>query len=389
MPTITPPFQRRITNPLQRPLSSDLNLQAFYDSVTQSYMSGIMFSASPSAPVQFPTGFVGNSFRCAAAVGAREVVVQRGIGFINQIPEEGIGGVAGVDVGQYVPVICEPDSPVSAGVNLAIADLAVGLERIDLVCVKAPNSATATENIGLLNPTSSTFSFQPKPTQFTENAFDTAFIQVVSGTATGGTPSAPSVPSGYLEIGRIYVPVGSASLANADIEDRRNVLIPHGGRSMPLSFSTSLAAGEVSSFSFGNNGIKAVVQPVYTSLSPSGYSKTFEVYVASAATDPAVFDLVAGGCASPAPVTLAIGEWYGMQVSVLKKETVSRASALPVFQIAGGTLPILGPTVAKFTVAVGPLVQTDASYIVIRTQDLDAYIVDDCAVRLSLFAQAT
>jgi hypothetical protein len=102
-----------------------------------------------------------------------------------------------------------------------------------------------------------------------------------------------------------------------------------------------------------------------------------------------VFDLVAGGFASPAPVTLAIGEWYGMQVSVLKKETVSRASALPVFEVAGGTLPILGPTVAKFTVAVGPLVQTDASYIVIRTQDLDAYIVDDCAVRLSLFAQAT
>lgn len=389
MPTITAPFQRRITNPLQRPLSSDLNLQAFYDSVTQAYMSGIMFSASPSAPVQFPTGFVGNSFRCSAAPSAREVIVQRGIGFINQIAEDAVDGIVGVNVGQYVPVVCEPDSPVSAGLSLPVADLATGLARIDVVCVKAPNLPTDVENIGILNPTASAFSFVPKPTQFTENAFDSGFIQVITGTPTGGTPTAPSVPSGYLEIGRIYVPVGSAALSNSDIEDKRNVLIPHGGRSMPVVFSTALTAGNVTALSFGNNGIHAVVQPVYTSLSPSGYSKTFEVYVSSAATDPTVFELVPGGFASPDPVTLAVGEWYGMQVSVLKKETVSRASALPVFEIAGGTQSILGPTVAKFTVAVGPLVQTMASYIVMRTQDLDAYIVDDCTVRLSLFAQST
>ena len=48
MPTITAPFQRRITNPLQRPLSSDLNLQAFYDSVTQAYMAGAVSRAAVS-----------------------------------------------------------------------------------------------------------------------------------------------------------------------------------------------------------------------------------------------------------------------------------------------------------------------------------------------------
>lgn len=386
MPTITPPFQRRITNPLQRPVAADLNLQAFYDSVTQSYMSGIMFSASPSAPVQFPTGFVGNSFRCAAQVGAREVVVQRGIGFINQIPEEGIGGVAGVDVGQYVPVICEPDSPVSAGVNLAIADLAVGLARIDLVCVKAPNSATATENIGLLNPTSSTFSFQPKATQFTENAFDTAFIQVVTGTATGGTPTAPSVPSGYLEIARIYVPVGSSALSNSDIEDKRNVLIPHGGRSMTLSFDSHLDGSTVSGSTFGNNGIHAVVRAVYTSPPSSGY-KTFEVYVSSGATDPNVFEIVPGGFAQGNVIS---GLYYGVQATVVDKAIVTRASALPFFVAAGGTQALVGPTVAKFTLAVGPLYISEG--IDFPLLNSVANVVDSsipsCTVRLSLFAQA-
>jgi len=75
MPTITPPFQRRITNPLQRPLASDLNLQAFYDSVTQSYLAGAIYSASPGANPTFTTGFIGNSFRCFASTTSREVVV--------------------------------------------------------------------------------------------------------------------------------------------------------------------------------------------------------------------------------------------------------------------------------------------------------------------------
>jgi hypothetical protein len=386
MPTITPPFQRRITNPLQRPLASDLNLQAFYDSVTQSYMSGIMFSASPSAPVQFPTGFIGNSFRCSAAVGAREVVVQRGIGFINQIPEEGIGGVAGVDVGQYVPVICEPDSPVSAGVNLAIADLAVGLARIDLVCVKAPNSATATENIGLLNPTSSTFSFQPKATQFTENAFDTAFIQVVTGTATGGTPTAPSVPSGYLEIGRIYVPVGSAALANSDIEDKRNVLIPHGGRSMTLEFDARLDGSTVQGFNFGNNGVHAVVRSVYETPPSSGY-KYFEVYVSSGAVDPSSFLLNAAGLAIVESATITDTQ-IALTCGVKSRSTVTRASALPIFEAAGTFDALIGPTVAKFIVMAGKAYEGGGyAGIDISATNIDNFIVPP-TVRLNLFAQA-
>ena len=388
MPTITAPFQRRITNPLQRPLSSDLNLQAFYDSVTQAYMSGVMFSPSPSAPVQFPDGFVGNSFRCSAAVSSREVIVQRGIGFINQIPEDGVDGIAGVNVGQYVPIVCEPDSPLSAGISLPVADLATGLARIDIVCVKAPNLPTDIENIGILNSTASTFSFLPKPTQFTENAFDTTFIQIVTGTPTGGTPTAPSVPSGYLEIGRIYVPVGSAALSNSDIEDKRNVLIPHGGRAMTLQFNSRIGfvdPSEVVGFDFGNNGVHAVVRAVY-----SGGLKWYEVYVSSGTVSPSAFNLVAGGWCSGALGTTPSNQYQGgLMSSVYSKATVTRASALPIFEAAGTFDALIGPTVAKFVVLAGPLDKTlVTNWAVINIDDTTVDNQGQCTVRLSLFAQA-
>ena len=118
MPTITPPFQRRITNPLQRPLASDLNLQAFYDSVTQAYLAGAVYSASPGGNPTFATGFIGNSFRCFASTTSREVVVQKGLGFINAATaydEDDISGIAGVNAGSYAPVVCQPDDPDAAG----------------------------------------------------------------------------------------------------------------------------------------------------------------------------------------------------------------------------------------------------------------------------------
>jgi hypothetical protein len=209
-----------------------------------------------------------------------------------------IGGIVGVNSGYFSPVVCEPDDPSAAGINLPCDELAAGLNRIDIVCVASPNYPTAYENIGILNPTASTFSFLNKPTQFTENAFQLApgtpdFLQVVTGTPTGGTPVAPSVPSGYLEIGRIYVPAGSGNLANSDIEDRRPVLIPHGARSMALEFDARLGStnpAEVVGFDFGNNGVHAVVRPVY-----SGGVKYFEVYVASGLVSASAFHLSTGG----------------------------------------------------------------------------------------------
>jgi len=386
MPTITPPFQRRVINPLQRPLSSDLNLQAFYDSVTQSYLAGAVYSASPGGNPTFETGFIGNSFRCFASTTSREVVVQKGLGFIAQDAQDDANGV---NSGAYSPVVCEPDDPSVAGISLLVTDLGAGLNRIDVVCVKSPNEPTDIENIGLLNPTSSTFSFQPKPTQFTENAFDTspvnsplgAGVRVITGTATGGTPTVPVIPSGYLEIARIYVPAGSANLANSDIEDRRPVLIPHGGRAMNLEFDARIGStdpAEVQGFDFGNNGVHAVVRPVY-----SGSVKYFEVYVSSGAVNPSVFRLVAGGVSVLDNASLADFQPY-LLAAVKSHATVTRASALPIFEAAGTYDALIGPTVAKFTVIAG---NATTLGIEITTAEVENFSTP-MTVRLSLYAQA-
>ena len=398
MPTITPPFQRRITNPLQRPLSSDLNLQAFYDSVTQAYLAGAVYSASPGGNPTFDTGFVGNSFRCFASTTSREVVVQKGLGFINAATaydEDDINGIAGVNAGSYAPVVCQPSDPDAAGLYVAVADLAAGLSRIDLVCVKAPNYPTATANIGLLNPTSSTFAFAPRPTQFTENAFsvtsgDPDFIQVVTGAPIAGTPTAPAVPSGYLEIGRIYVPVGSSALSNSDIEDRRNVLIPHGGRAMTLNFSTYLGQGgnpdETVGFQFGNNGVHAIARASF-STPPTGGKKTFEVYVSSASTNPLSFDLTADGVTQTNDGSS--GVYNAIFCSVISKTTVSRSSALPYFQEVGGTQAILGPTVAKFVVVAGPArIPAGEDWVKIDTRADYVNANGIGTIRCGLYAQA-
>jgi hypothetical protein len=390
MPTITPPFQRRITNPLQRPLSSDLNLQAFYDSVTQAYLAGAVYSASPGGNPTFATGFIGNSFRCFASTTSREVVVQKGLGFINAATaydEDDINGIAGVNAGSYAPIVCQPSDPDAAGLYLEIADLAAGLSRIDIVCVKAPDSPTAEQSIGLLNPTSSTFSFQQKPTQFTENALSLPdFVMVVTGTATGGTPTAPSVPSGYLEIGRIYVPTGSGNLSNSDIEDRRFVLIPHGGRAMTLEFDARLDGSTVQGFDFGNNGVHAVVRSVYETPPSSGY-KYFEVYVSSGSVSPSVFRLNAAGLAIVETATITDLQ-IALTCGVKSRSTVTRASALPIFEAAGTFDALIGPTVAKFIVMAGKAYQGGGyAGIDISATEIDNFIVPP-TVRLSLFAQA-
>jgi hypothetical protein len=397
MPTITPPFQRRITNPLQRPLASDLNLQAFYDSVTQAYLAGAVYSASPGGNPTFETGFIGNSFRCVASTTSREVVVQKGLGFINTstaYDEDDISGIAGVNAGSYAPVVCQPDDPDAAGISLLVTDLGAGLDRIDVVCVKSPNEPTDVENIGLLNPTSSTFSFQPKPTQFTENAFDTstvnsplgAGVRVITGTASAGTPTVPTIPSGYLEIARIYVPDGSGNLANSDIEDRRPVLIPHGGRAMTLEFDARLDGSTVQGFDFGNNGVHAVVRSVYETPPSSGY-KYFEVYVSSGSVNPSVFRLNAAGLAIVESATITDTQ-IALTCGVKSRSTVTRASALPIFEAAGTFDALIGPTVAKFIVMAGKAYEGGGyAGIDINATNIDNFIVPP-TVRLNLYAQA-
>jgi len=306
MPTITAPFQRRIINPLQRPLSSDLNLQAFYDSVTQAYLAGAVYSGSPSASTPtFREGFVGNSLRPKASTTSRAVVVLKGIGFLNAATAydtEGIDGIVGVNAGAYAPVVCQPDSASDEGVTLAVDGLAAGFSRIDAIVVKAPELPADYQNIGLLNPTSSTFSFAERPQQFTENVasgqaqLNPAALQIITGSAVAlpATPTVPTVPAGYSLIGLVRPPQGAGLLTDANIQDARLVLVPGGNMLLPFSFGSHITAPV--GYDFGN-GYQVIVNPVY-SIAPDQGQKTFEVYVAGDQDSSKSVGLIGGGCTS-------------------------------------------------------------------------------------------
>lgn len=384
MPMFTPPFQRRITNPLQRPLSSDLNLQAFYDATTQAYLAAATYSASPEANIDDLDGFVANSLRCTASTTSRAVVVQRGFGFLPAVEQQNIDGIVGVNSVVYAPIVCSPDITES-GVSLPCDSLAAGLNRIDAVCVTSRNEPVAYENIGLLNPASSTFSFASKPTQFTENisSGDTEFLRIIKGTETSGVPVAPAIPSGYERLANVYVPSGTGNLSNSNIEDERKVLVPHGARSMTLSFLTNITTSQVLGFDFDGNGVFAAVRKV---VDTDENCRWYEVFVSSGRSAGNI-EMVAGGWASGdatgTPTNLVQS---GFMTSVYSEETVTRATALPVFESAGAQYAAIGTVIKKFVVIAGFLDKSgvqDNCYI--NISDTSVLNAGTRRIRLSLF----
>jgi hypothetical protein len=369
MPTITPPFQRRITNPLQRPVAADLNLQAFYDSVTQAYLAGAVYSGSPSASTPtFRNGFVGNSFRPKASATSRAVVVLKGIGFLNAstaYDTEGIDGIAGVNAGAYAPVVCQPDSPTDEGVSLAVDALAAGFARIDAIVVKAPELPADYQSIGLLNPASSTFSFAEKPQQFTENVasgqaqLSPASLRIVTGSAVAlpATPTVPTVPVGYTLIGFVRPTQGAGLVSDANLQDARSVLVPGGNMILPFTFGSHITAPV--GYDFGN-GYQVVVNPVY-SVPPDQGQKTFDVYVAGN-IDLSLKDVrvVAGSCTSGfqtlpntwANAVCAVDS--STDVSLTRNITPTEfADAQALFDAAGFSVTSMGQYINRVTCYVG------------------------------------
>ena len=369
MPTITAPFQRRVINPLQRPLSSDLNLQAFYDSVTQAYLGGAVYSGGPNASTPtFRSGYIGNSFRPKASATSRAVVILKGLGFLNAATAydtDAIGNIVGVNAGSYAPVVCQPDSASEEGVSLAVADLATGYARIDAVVVKAPELPSDYQNIGLLNPSSSTFSFAERPQQFTENVADSqaqispAALRIITGSAvlSPATPTVPTVPAGYDLIALVRPPVGTGLLSDANLQDARSVLVPGGSMLLPFTFGSHIT--EPIGYDFGN-GYQVVVNPVY-SIPPDQGQKTFEVYVAGN-IDLATKDVrVIGGSCTSGFETLA-NTWANAVCAVNSSTAASLtrnitptefSDAQALFDAAGFSVTSMGQYINRVTCYVG------------------------------------
>ena len=75
--------------------------------------------------------------------------------------------------------------------------------------------------------------------------------------------------------------------------------------------------------------------------------------------------------------------------AVYSEETVSRASALPIFEAAGTYDALIGPTVRKFVVLAGFLDKSGVTdNCVINIDDTSGLNANVRRVRLSLYAQS-
>ena len=155
---------------------------------------------------------------------------------------------------------------------------------------------------------------------------------------------------------------------------------------MTLEFDARLNGSTVQGFNFGNNGVHAVVRSVYETPLSSGY-KYFEVYVSSGAVDPSSFLLNAAGLAIVDSATITDTQ-IALTCGVKSRSTVTRASALPIFEAAGTFDALIGPTVARFIVMAGKAYEGGGyAGIDISATNIDNFIVPP-TVRLNLFAQA-
>lgn len=116
-------------------------------------------------------------------------------------------------------------------------------DRIDLVCVKSVRVVTATDMRNFKDAITSLV---------TESSFDvetdwSSSILIVTGTP-GITPSAPALPSGYLELAQVYVHAVTGVADQSDITDERAIL-PIAGEALinttgynraPIGISTPL-----------------------------------------------------------------------------------------------------------------------------------------------------
>ena len=96
-------------------------------------------------------------------------------------------------------------------------------DRIDIICVKHRVSDELTESRKFKNASTSVVTTESLVTQKDWNAE----VIAVSGTPAG-SPSAPSVPSGYLKIAECLVPAAAGMADQDDITDSRT-LMPVGG----------------------------------------------------------------------------------------------------------------------------------------------------------------
>lgn len=225
-------YDREIINPLERPLSEDLNIaQSQLDRSLRDMLRALF--ATAAGVVQ--NGFISNGLKVTEnSPVAMSVLVQPGLGFKDDATDvpTAISGITGLDDrSPYKPL------PLSAAQAIAIdAAPVAGQNRIDIIEVKVDRRVENPTNRDILNVVTGLFA--PGLVNKTL-AFDllgrngrvvspansvTGIGYKVGVAAAAGAEVAPATSPGYVKLCQILVVGGVANIVNADIADFRSLI---------------------------------------------------------------------------------------------------------------------------------------------------------------------
>lgn len=177
------PFDYTITNPLERPSSSDLNQAQGQAHADVRLLAQKLFEASETPQ----DGFVGSSFKPSETFpGSDSVAIVGGVAFQTKAAENNIGGIAGVtDAFTYKALTID-----TCEFLILTGAASPGMYRKDLLQVRAMQD---TERLGgatvtdIYNPSLNTFGAAPRYKLLTSNLTGQV-PQIVSGPNVGTAP---------------------------------------------------------------------------------------------------------------------------------------------------------------------------------------------------------
>ena len=239
-------FDTVILNPLERPLSSDLNAaQSELQRALRDYLSGMYSRSLSDTAVSTPVeGFVADGLRVVPpAVASLAVALTKGMGFApNPSPQADVSSIGGLnDLSTYAPL---PLSDTQA-ITLNAAPGA-GLARVDLIQVRVNRRLTdstprdifnaSTLSFGSVNINKTmTFDLLGQTGTVIAPAVGTTGISYKVGTtfaypandfdSATALAARPAVDPGYIPVAYINVTPSMAAVIEADIIDMRPLLL--------------------------------------------------------------------------------------------------------------------------------------------------------------------
>ena len=229
-------FDRTVIQPLEKPLSSDINQESSQRDRTLRGLLRMIFAGNSAFGAGIDglalpmSGFIGDSFKVRPTpIESMVVTVAYGYGFIvnfGDLPTN-IGSIQGVnDLEAYKPLVLE------SGVSFTVPGNSSGATRYDIIEVKYDRRLENPLTRQILNPTTQLFS--PTTVDKTLAFYNDGRTGMVTAPASStqdisykvGGATRPAVTSGYIKIADLVIPNGAATIGRSCIGDERNILSP-------------------------------------------------------------------------------------------------------------------------------------------------------------------